>query len=173
MNIYLIGPLGAGKSSVGKCLAELAKLTFYDSDHEIERLTGVDISWIFEVEGEAGFRKREAETIAVLTKLDHIVLSTGGGAVINKTNRKLLRENGVVVYLKVSIERQLQRTSRKKDSRPLLKVYNTKEKLEQLNKTRSPMYEEIAKLTYETDDLSPRALATQILKDIEALNAKQ
>ena len=166
-NIYLIGPLGAGKSSVGKCLAQLAQLDFYDSDHEVERLTGVDISWIFEVESEAGFRKREAETIATLTQLNHIVLSTGGGTIMNKTNRRLLRENGIVVYLQVSLDRQVKRTARKKQARPMLIIYNTREKLEQLNQIRNPLYEEIANLTYRTDDLSPHALALQILKDVE------
>lgn len=171
-NIFLIGPLGSGKSSVGKCLAELANLSFYDSDQEIERLTGVDISWIFEVEDEEGFRKREADMIAKLTQLDHIVLSTGGGAILNRTNRRLLSENGIVVYLQVSIAQQIKRTSHKKNSRPLLKVYNTKEKLEQLNNVRSPLYEEIANLTYQTDEFSPNTLAEQILNDVNQLKLK-
>ena len=109
-NIYLIGPMGSGKTTVGKSLAALTRKTLYDSDHEIERTTGVDISWIFEVEGEAGFRKREETVIAQLTQMNHIILSTGGGAVLASNNRQHLAQNGVVIYLQVSVNKQLKRT---------------------------------------------------------------
>src|SRR5277367_3590499 len=109
-NIFLIGPMGSGKTAVGRHLARLFHLTFYDSDADIEARTGVDIQFIFEKEGEAGFRAREKESIERLTGLESIVLATGGGAVIDPDNRRILNERGVVVYLATSVEQQLERT---------------------------------------------------------------
>lgn len=171
-NIYLIGPMGAGKSSVGKHLAKLTKKQFFDSDAEIEKRTGVAISWIFEVEQEAGFRKREEKVIDELTQMDNVVLSTGGGCIVTKNNRIHLSKNGIVVYLKVSFDVQLQRTSRHTATRPLLEVSNPADILRKLNAQREPLYKEIADLTYETDNKTPRAIASKIIKDINDLKTK-
>ncbi|WP_423063301.1 shikimate kinase [Candidiatus Paracoxiella cheracis] len=168
-NIYLIGPMGSGKTSVGKCLATLSHTNLYDSDEEIEKATGVDIPWIFEQEGEKGFRKREAEMIKKLTHLKNIILSTGGGVIMTESNRRQLAENGVVVYLQVSVDTQLKRTARKKESRPMLRKHNSKEKLNQLNEIRHSLYTEIADLVYNANVLTPMSLAEQILKDIDKL----
>lgn len=172
-NIYLIGPMGAGKTSVGKCLAALSKMEFYDSDEEIKAVTGVDITWIFEEEGEAGFRKREANIINKLVQHNNIILSTGGGVVVTESNRKQLSQHGVVVYLQVSTDVQLKRTARKKESRPVLMKHNSLEKLTQLNKIRHPLYSEIADLIYNTDKLTPKSLAENILRDIEKLKRQK
>src|SRR5215470_4646953 len=118
-NLFLVGPMGSGKSAVGRQLARLLRLPFYDSDAEIERRTGVDIPFIFEKEGEAGFRQRERETIEMLTARDHIVLATGGGAVLLPENRRVLAERGRVVYLQASIAQQAERVRQGRD-RPLL-----------------------------------------------------
>ncbi len=171
-NIYLIGPMGSGKTSVGKSLASLTQQTLYDSDQEIERSTGVDISWIFEVEGEAGFRKREENVITELTQMNHIILSTGGGAVLAESNRQRLAENGVVVYLQVSVNKQLKRTAHRKESRPVLMMNDSKEKLTKLNEMRDPLYREIADFTYQTDTLTPQSIAQTILHDINQLKNK-
>ncbi len=159
--------MGSGKTSVGRALAQLTHLQLYDSDHEIEKRTGVDIAWIFEQEGERGFRKREAEVIEALTKLDRIILSTGGGAVLTESNRQNLTENGIVVYLQVSIEVQLARTERKKESRPVLMMNDSRDKLLALHRFRDPLYHEIADLVYDTDDLTPGDLAKQIMADVK------
>lgn len=167
-NIYLIGPMGSGKTTVSKHLANLTGNSFYDSDTEIEKWTGVDIPWIFEQEGEEGFRKRESQIIYSLCKFNNIILSTGGGVVLNETNRLSLSKNGIVVYLTVSVETQLKRISSKgKARRPLLIKYNSKEKLQALNKERQLLYKAIADLTYSTDGLNPYQLSTKILMDIK------
>lgn len=166
-NIYLIGPMGAGKTSVGKSLSQLTHRIFIDSDHEIEKRTGVDIPWIFEVEGEEGFRKREAEVITQLTLLNNIVLSVGGGAITSLINRQHLSENGMVIYLQVSLEKQMKRIMTSKHSRPMLNKHNTAEKLQQLNETRQKLYESIADFTYDTDQFNPNDLAELIVKDIK------
>jgi len=118
-NVFLIGPMGSGKTAVGRHLARLLRFTFHDSDADVEARTGVDIQFIFEKEGEAGFRVRERESIERLTQLDSIVLATGGGAVIDDGNRRVLAERGLVVYLETSIQQQLERT-RHARHRPLL-----------------------------------------------------
>ncbi len=166
-NIYLIGPMGSGKTSVGKRLAKMAGLTFYDTDSEIESRTGVTISWIFDVEKEEGFRRREEATLEALTQLHGIVLSTGGGCVVDLSNRRMLSENGFVVYLRVSLEKQLHRTSHRKGIRPLLEQSNPEVKLLKLNEEREPLYTEIADAIYETDKVTPGALAFRIFKDIQ------
>ncbi len=165
-NIYLIGPMGSGKTSVGKFLAKLKKTTFYDSDEEIERRAGVSVAWIFEKEKEAGFRKREEEAIAILTKLKGTIIATGGGSVLSEKNRNQLKSTGTVVYLRVSLNDQLERTRRRKGKRPLLNQPNPKEKLEALNQAREPIYRELADLIYDTDNKEPIAIAKQILKDV-------
>lgn len=166
-NIYLIGPMGAGKSSVGRILANMTGRTFYDSDHEIMERTGVKISWIFEVEKEVGFRKREAMVIEELCQQNKIVLSTGGGSIITESTRENLKKSGIVIYLKVSLEEQVQRTKRT-DTRPLLEVADPRAKLIELNTFRTPIYESLADFTINTDHKQPKKIAEEILSKIAA-----
>ena len=160
-NIFLIGPMGSGKSAVGRHLARLFHLTIYDSDADIEAKTGVDISFIFEKEGEAGFRMREKESIERLTRLESIVLATGGGAVIEADNRRVLAERGIVVYLETSIEQQLERT-RHARHRPLLNDTDPEEKLKELMLRRAALYAEIANITVSTDGRRVQLVAEEI-----------
>ncbi len=162
-NIFLIGPMGAGKSTIGRQLASQLHLEFIDSDHEIERRTGADISWVFDVEGEEGFRMREADVIDDLTQEQGIVLATGGGSILSKESRNFLSARGVVVYLETTIEKQLVRTSRDK-RRPLLQTETPREVLEELANERNPLYEEIADFTVKTDEQSAKIVASQIIK---------
>jgi Shikimate kinase len=162
-NIFLIGPMGAGKTTIGRLLAEQLGRTFHDSDQVIEERAGADISWIFDKEGEPGFRKREANVIADLTSLDNIVLATGGGAILAEQNRRALHERGVVVYLMATVAQQLERT--KRDSkRPLLRTDDPKARLTALMEIREPLYREIADISIMTSRRSPRAVAAEILK---------
>jgi len=160
-NIFLIGPMGSGKTAVGRHLARLFRYSFLDSDSDIEAKTGVDISFIFEKEGEAGFRVRERESIDRLTQMEGIVLATGGGAVIEAENRRVLAERGVVVYLETSIEQQLERT-RHARHRPLLNGTNPEEKLKELMLRRAALYAEIAQLTVSTDGRRVQLVAEEI-----------
>ena len=160
-NIFLIGPMGSGKTAVGRQLARLFRLTFYDSDADVEARTGVDISFIFEKEGEAGFRIRERESIDRLTRLSSIVLATGGGAVIDADNRRALAERGVVVYLETSIDQQLERT-RHARHRPLLNGTDPEEKLRELMLRRAALYSEIAQVTVSTDGRRVQLVADEI-----------
>ena len=161
-NLFLIGPMGAGKSAVGRQLAKLLHLSFLDSDDEIESRTGVDIPFIFEKEGEEGFRKREAKVIDELSAMDGIVLATGGGAVVNPQNRNFLGARGFVVYLFTSVDQQVVRTQRGRE-RPMLKNGDSREILEDLMAFRDPLYREIADLTVETDGRKVKAVASEIL----------
>lgn len=162
-NIYLIGPMGAGKTTIGRHLARELGLEFYDSDHVIEERTGADINWIFDIEGEEGFRKREQQVIEDLTQLNGIVLATGGGVVITPENRSALAARGIVVYLEVSLEQQYRRTQNDK-KRPLLQTENLRERLEHLAEERIPLYEDLADYTVKTEGLGMRAIIQQILK---------
>ena len=149
-NLFLIGPMGSGKTAVGKQVARILKLPFIDSDHEIELRTGADIPLIFEREGEAGFRKREHETIADLTMRVGVVLATGGGAVVDPDNRRALAERGWVVYLETSVTQQAERAGRTRH-RPLLNgTDNPYRRLEELMAIREPLYREIANFTAST-----------------------
>lgn len=166
-NIYLVGPMGAGKTTVGRHLADLLNRQFLDSDHEIERRTGASIPWIFEKEGEMGFRSRETAVIDELTVQSHIVVATGGGAVTQAENRTFLKHRGIVVYLYTPVEIQLQRTYRDKN-RPLLQVENPEQKLNDLLKIRDPLYRDVAHYVIETNQGAARDLAHKILQLITA-----
>jgi shikimate kinase len=169
-SIFLIGPMGSGKSAVGRHLARLLRFTFYDSDADIEAKTGVDIAFIFEKEGEAGFRAREKESIERLTRLDSIVLATGGGAVIDDDNRRLLAERGVVAYLKTSIDQQLERT-RHARHRPLLNDTDPEQKLRELMAMRAALYAEIAKITVSTNGRRVQLVAEEIYNELRRAHA--
>ncbi len=148
-NIFFVGLMGAGKTTVGKLLAKSLNKTFFDSDQEIEKRTGVRIPTIFEMEGESGFRKRESQVIDELSQLNNIILATGGGAVLNPENRKFLSSRGTVIYLRASVQDLWIRTRNDKN-RPLLQIDDPKEKLEQLFSERDPLYKEIAKFIVDT-----------------------
>jgi shikimate kinase len=169
-SIFLVGPMGSGKSAVGKVLARLRGLKFIDSDAEIERRTGVDIAFIFEKEGEPGFRLREREVIDDLTRLPGIVLATGGGAVLLPENRERLATRGIVVYLEASIEQQVDRT-RHGRHRPLLLNADPEERLAALMGVRAPLYQSIARVTVGTDRRKVQTVAEHIVAGIEALQA--
>ncbi|TKB49134.1 shikimate kinase AroK [Ferrimonas aestuarii] len=162
-NIFLVGPMGAGKSTIGRHLAQMLHLDFYDSDHEIEARSGADIAWVFDVEGEEGFRVREARVIEELTEKQGIVLATGGGSVNSKDIRNRLSARGIVVYLETTIDKQVARTQRDK-RRPLLQVNDPREVLENLAEERNPLYTEIADLVIRTDDQSAKVVASQIVE---------
>ena len=162
-NLILVGPMGAGKSAVGRQLARLLHMDFIDSDDEIESRTGVDIPFIFEKEGEEGFRKREAKVIDDLSKKEGIVLATGGGAVVDPQSRSRLGARGFVVYLYTTVEQQLSRTQRGR-SRPLLENGDPRQTLDELMNQRDPMYREIADLIVETDGRKVKAVANEILE---------
>jgi shikimate kinase len=164
-NVFLVGPMGAGKSAVGRQLARLLHLDFVDSDEEIEARTGVDVPFIFEKEGEAGFRKREAKVIDDLTRRDRIVLATGGGVIIDPANRNHLGARGFVIYLHTSVDQQLARTRKGRD-RPLLANDDPRVILEALMEVREPLYREIADLTVDTDGRKVRAVAGEILEKL-------
>ena len=164
-NIFLVGPMGAGKSTIGRHLADELHLEFYDSDQEIERRTGADIAWIFDLEGEDGFRKREEGVINDLTDMQGIVLATGGGSVVSKMVRNRLSARGIVVYLQTTIDKQVARTQRDK-RRPLLQNENPEQVLIDLAGERNPLYEEVADYVVDTDDQSARAVANQIINKI-------
>jgi shikimate kinase len=159
--LYLIGPMGSGKTAVAKRLATLLGKEFLDSDAEIEKRTGVDIRFIFEKEGEARFRAREREVIADLTTLQGIVLATGGGAVLDAGSRGRLAENGTVVYLRTTVDAQLQRTQPSRN-RPLLMGDDPRAVLERLQAIRQPLYEEIADIVVDTTGRRVRAVAAEI-----------
>lgn len=161
--------MGSGKTTIGRAIATQSSLLFFDSDSEIIQRSGVEISWIFEQEGEAGFRRREHEALKHLTKKTGIVLATGGGCVTIPKNLALLTQNGMVVYLQVSLTTQLQRLEVNKGKRPLFQANNSKEKLQKLNEQRHPLYNTIANFTYNTDTDSPQAIASHILSDWQKL----
>jgi len=163
--IFLIGPMGAGKSAVGRHLARVLHLDFVDSDDEIEARTGVDIPFIFEKEGEAGFRKREAAAIDDLSGRDEVVLATGGGAVLRPENRGHLGGRGFVVYLYTSVDQQVSRTARGRE-RPLLDGGDPREILEGLLETRDPLYREIADLVVETDGRKVKSVVDEIIEHL-------
>ena len=163
--------MGAGKTTVGRQLAKYLDIQFFDSDREIENRTGVDIRMIFEYEGEEGFRRREQIILSELTQLNRIVLATGGGAILSPTNYENLKEFGYVVYLRCSVDRQLERTA-KDNHRPLLNTENPREKLQDLMQIRSPLYEACADYIVDTGRLSSRMAVKQILKKFQPCDSK-
>ena len=164
-NIVLIGPMGSGKTAVGRSIARHLGRPFYDSDAEIVRRTGVDIPYIFEREGEGGFRQREREAIEALVALEGIVLATGGGAVLLAENRRLLAQRGCVVYLDTSVEQQAERV-RHGRNRPLLSNVDPVARLEELMAVRDPLYRSIADIIVATDGRRVRAVAEDIVRMI-------
>ena len=164
-NIFLIGPMGSGKTSIGKQLAKLLKLEFFDCDHELENQTGASINLIFDVEGEAGFRQRETRMLDHLTSKSGILLSTGGGAVCFQENRQFLQSRGFVVYLKTSVANQIKRLSHDK-SRPLLQAKDRLQRLNDLAQARNPLYENIADLVYTTRNQGLHITANELFSAI-------
>ena len=165
-SLFLTGPMGAGKSTIGRQLSKQLDLPFHDSDHEIEARTGVDIPLIFDLEGEAGFRKRESVVIDELTQLAGIVLATGGGAILDPANREHLGNRGKVIYLHASVNQQLKRT-RMDRNRPLLQTEDPRARLEELMAIRDPLYREIATIVIDTDGMRVRDVVKKILEMLE------
>jgi shikimate kinase len=160
-NIFLIGPMGSGKTAVGRCLARLLDYPFRDTDHEIEQRTGADISLIFEREGEAGFRLREREVLAELSALERIVLATGGGAIVHPDTRRDLSQRGWVVYLETDVQQQAERAGRTRH-RPMLHGTDPMLRLGELLRVREPYYREIADFTISTNHARAPAVAKSI-----------
>ena len=164
-NLFLVGPMGAGKSAVGRELAKRLNLVFWDSDEELEHRTGVDISYIFEKEGEQGFRKRESKVIDELSGRQAVVLATGGGAVLDSKNRNQLGGRGYVVYLYTTVEQQLERT-RRDLYRPLLQGEDKRKILEDLMSVRDTLYREIADLIVDTDGRRVNDVVAEICRSL-------
>ncbi len=167
INLFLIGPMGAGKSTIGRQLARDLKLEFYDSDQVIEERTGADIAWIFDMEGEEGFREREIQIIDDLTQKSGIVLATGGGAILAPENRNRLAARGTVVYLQASIAQQMHRTARDKRRPIVQEIGQNEEEWLKLMATRAPLYEEIADISVPTDERTVRTVAQEIIRRLE------
>jgi shikimate kinase len=165
-NVYLVGMMGAGKTTVGRLLARRLKRRFVDVDHEIEHRCGVRIPVIFDIEGEAGFRSREAQAIAELSQLDGVVMATGGGAVLAPENRRLLSARGTVVYLRAQPIDLYQRVRHDKN-RPLLATADPRARLEELYAQRDPLYREVADLVVETGRQNVQTLARELLAELE------
>lgn len=161
--------MGAGKSTVGRQLAKALKRPFYDIDKEVERRTGVSISWIFEMEGEAGFRLREHKVLDELTSLKGVVLATGGGIVLSEENRRILRSRGYVVYLSASVEQLLKRTSKDKN-RPLLQTADPKQTIKTLIAQRAPLYQDVADVELRTGEQSIQYVVSGLVKKLEKLD---
>ncbi len=169
-NIFLVGPMGAGKSTVGRQLAESLSYTFKDSDQEIQRRTGVDIPTIFEFEGEEGFRARERQVIEDLVAEERIVLATGGGVILNAENRQNLAARGVVIYLHCTPEQQYARTSRDR-SRPLLQTEDPLARLRELMEERDPLYRQVADLVVSTEKRGTASVVKEIRRRLESEDA--
>jgi shikimate kinase len=164
-NVYLVGMMGAGKTTVGRLLARRLKLRFIDADHELERRCGVKVPLIFDIEGEAGFRAREAQLLAELTALDGVVLGTGGGAVLAEENRRRLAERGTVVYLRATPEDLYERVKHDRN-RPLLATADPLVRLRELHAQRDPLYRSIADLVVDTGRQTVLALARELIEKL-------
>lgn len=165
--IFLVGPMGAGKTTVGRQLARLLNFAFIDLDAEIESRCGADIQWIFDVEGEAGFRARESSILSEVATLDNIVIATGGGVVIRPENRDLLKKSGTVIYLAIPPEALYRRTLRD-TKRPLLQVQDRRALIERLVREREPFYREVADIIYDGINTTPHASANALRSLIQA-----
>lgn len=164
LNLYLVGPMGAGKSTIGKHLARELNIEFYDTDQVIEERSGAEIAWIYDVEGEEGFRRRERKIIDELSQRIGIVLATGGGAILDPENRNRLAARGTVVYLHTTVEQQLKRTMRDK-RRPELQNDNiTEDEMRMLMEALDPLYREIADIIVETDSRTVRSVAAEVIR---------
>jgi shikimate kinase len=159
--VYLIGPMGSGKTTIGQRVAELLGLEFVDCDHELEAQTGASVGLIFDVEGEEGFRERETRLLEILTRRRGVLVATGGGVVTRTRNRELLRQSGLVVYLRTSIAQQLRRLRRDR-SRPLLQTDDRRERLERLAQQRNPLYEALADIEFLSQNRSADASAQHL-----------
>ena len=166
-NIYLIGPMGSGKTTIGQRLAARLGLRFLDCDHEIEAQTGASVTLIFDVEGEEGFRARETRMLQELTAQSGVLIATGGGAILKEENRKLLRETGLVVYMRTSVQQQLRRLGRDK-SRPLLQTPDRRDKLTRLAEQRNPLYREIADIEFPAQNRGLDAVAADLARLIRS-----
>ena len=167
MNIFIVGPMGSGKSTVGKIISDELFLSFLDTDEEIETRTGASIDWIFDLEGEDGFRKRESSILQDMVKRNSIVLSTGGGIILSEDNRELLSSRGTVFYLATPISVQLERTAKDKD-RPLLKNGDPEKILTKLHKDRESLYEAVADHVVNTENKSSQEVASEIIKLVKS-----
>ena len=167
MNIFIVGPMGSGKSTVGKIISSELFLNFFDTDEEIETRTGASIDWIFDLEGEDGFRKRESKILEEMVQQNSIVLSTGGGIILSESNRELLSSRGTVFYLATPISVQLERTSKDKD-RPLLKNGDPGKILEELHVARESLYEEVADYIVNTEGKSSQEVSAEIIKLVKS-----
>ena len=165
-NIFLIGLMGAGKTTIGRQIANELSLEFFDSDHEIEKRTGVTITHIFDIEGESGFRTRETKVLDELTDKKGIVLATGGGAILKAENRQFLMSRGTTIYLYANVDTLFERTSKDRN-RPLLQTENPKEKLEELFAIRDPLYRETADIIIDTGKDSVRLALKEILENLQ------
>ena len=164
-NVFLVGAMGSGKTSVGRQLARELGMDFIDSDEEIEKSTGVDIRFIFEKEGESLFREREKAIISNLTQMENLVLATGGGSILDAKNRQLLNTNGIVVYLETSVKQQLLRTQKSK-TRPLLVGKNREAVLTRLMASRGPLYEQVAHFSVNTEKKQVAVVVNEIKKKL-------
>lgn len=167
-NLILVGPMGAGKTTIGRLLAAELSRDFFDTDHEIQDRCGADIPWIFDVEGEEGFRERETQMIRELSRRRQVVIATGGGAILREENRRLLRECGTVIYLCISVEQQLKRTARDRN-RPLLQRPDREQVLREMYQQRDPLYRATADIVIRGERRGPRSVARDIVRRVQRL----
>ncbi len=165
-NLFLIGPMGAGKSTIGRQLSQTLRIDFYDSDHEIISRTGASIPLIFEIEGEEGFRRRESEMLNELTAKQQVIVATGGGAVLRSDNRDWLSQRGIAIYLYASQEQLYERTAKDKN-RPLLQTADPRQRIAELVAQRDPLYRQVAKMVIHTEERSVRSVVKEILARLE------
>lgn len=163
-NVFLIGPSGAGKSTVGREVAKMLEMDFYDTDLVIEERTGVEIAWIFDKEGEAGFRARETDVLRDMLRQSNAVIATGGGAILSEVNRHLLRQANKVVLLTVGLKKQHDRAATNQHTRPLLRGDNLQEKLVAMAAERAPLYAQVAHIAFETDTMHVRSVAKRVVE---------
>lgn len=168
-NLYLVGPMGVGKTTIGRLLAQRLGKRFIDLDDEIEHRSGATIPWIFDVEGEEGFRRRESELLEEVAAASDIVLSTGGGVVLSAANRRVLKDTGLVIFLTASVEQLYQRTLKDK-KRPLLQVPDRRQVIERLKRDRDPLYREVADLVFEVGPRNSRHATEALLQKLRDLD---